>query len=174
MVPATAGNIGIYGFGAAAHILIQVAVADGKSVYAFTRPGDTEAQNFALRLGAAWAGDSTTPAPVLLDAGIIFAPVGALVPKALADTCKGGVIVCGGIHMSDIPSFPYHLLWQERMVRSVANLTRTDGTGFLERAAQAHIHTSIQEFALEEANTALEALRNGRVQGAAVLVMRTE
>ncbi len=102
MVPETAAHIGIYGFGAAAHILIQVAVADGKSVYAFTRPGDTEAQDFALRLGAAWAGDSTTPAPVLLDAGIIFAPVGALVPKALADACKGGVIVCGGIHMSDI------------------------------------------------------------------------
>lgn len=171
MVPADAQHIGLYGFGAAAHILIQVAVAQGKSVYAFTRQGDKEAQHFALQLGAVWAGDSTEPSPVPLDAGIIFAPVGALVPKALADACKGGVIICGGIHMSDIPSFPYNLLWHEKVVRSVANLTRRDGTAFLELVSTIPVQTTTQSFPLEQANAALEALRNGSLHGAAVLVM---
>lgn len=171
MVPADAQHIGLYGFGAAAHILIQVAVAQGKSLYAFTRQGDKEAQHFALQLGAVWAGDSTEPSPVPLDAGIIFAPVGALVPKALADACKGGVIICGGIHMSDIPSFPYNLLWHEKVVRSVANLTRRDGTAFLELVSTIPVQTTTQSFPLEQANAALEALRNGSLHGAAVLVM---
>lgn len=166
-----ARKIGIYGFGAAAHILIQLAIYQGKSIYAFTRQGDIDAQEFAKRLGAVWAGDSLQPSPEKLDAAIIFAPVGDLVPKALSDIDKGGVVVCGGIHMSDIPSFPYRILWEERVIRSVANLTRKDGTTFLDLASRVPIHTEIQLFPLEKANEALESLRRGTVHGAAVLVM---
>jgi propanol-preferring alcohol dehydrogenase len=164
-------HLGIYGFGAAAHILIQLAIYQGKKVYAFTRKGDLEAQNFALKLGATWAGDSEQPPKELLDAAIIFAPVGSLIPKALQDTNKGGVIVCGGIHMSDIPSFPYRLLWEERIIRSVANLTRRDGEEFLKLASQVPIKTETQIYSLSEANEALNDFRNGKIHGAAVLVM---
>ena len=163
-------KLGIYGFGAAAHILIQVALFEGKKVYAFTRAGDVEAQEFARSLGAVWAGDSSQPAPQPLDAAIIFAPVGALVPKALQDVDKGGVVVCGGIHMSDIPAFPYRVLWEERVLRSVANLTRSDGAQFLPLAAQVPVQTEVQLYPLQQANQALEDLRQGRVRGAAVLV----
>lgn len=163
-------KLGIYGFGAAAHILIQVAIFEGKKVYAFTRKGDVEAQAFARSLGAVWAGDSYQPAPQPLDAAIIFAPVGALVPKALQDVDKGGVVVCGGIHMSDIPAFPYRILWEERVLRSVANLTRSDGARFLPLAAQVPVQTEVQLYPLLQANVALEDLRQGRVRGAAVLV----
>ncbi|HVU98038.1 MAG TPA: zinc-dependent alcohol dehydrogenase family protein [Puia sp.] len=163
-------HLGIYGFGAAAHILIQVALYEGQKVYAFTRDGDKEAQDFARSLGATWAGDSSQPSPQLLDAAIIFAPVGALIPQALRSCDKGGTVVCGGIHMSDIPSFPYDLLWEERMLRSVANLTRQDGHEFLDLAPRVPIHTTTQTFPLERANEALEALRSGRIHGAAVLV----
>lgn len=164
-------NLGIYGFGAAAHILIQLAVFQGKKIFAFTRQGDVNAQVFALKLGATWAGDSLQKPPEKLDAAIIFAPVGNLVPKALLDVDKGGVVVCGGIHMSDIPSFPYSMLWEERMIRSVANLTRKDGEQFLKLAAQVPIRTEIRVFPLQQANEALLTLRNGEIQGAAVLVM---
>ncbi len=164
-------NIGIYGFGAAAHILIQVAIYEGKKIFAFTRQGDEEAQQFALQLGAVWAGNSSQPAPEKLDAAIIFAPIGNLVPKALMDIDKGGIVVCGGIHMSDIPSFPYHILWEERSIRSVANLTRKDGEDFLKIAPKIPIHTEIQTYRLEQANEALNDLRNGDIHGAAVLVM---
>jgi propanol-preferring alcohol dehydrogenase len=163
-------RLGIYGFGAAAHILAQIAKHQGNRVYAFTRPGDQAAQDFARRLGAVWAGDSTMPAPQALDAAIIFAPVGALVPAALRAVDKGGVVVCGGIHMSDIPAFPYHLLWEERMVRSVANLTRRDGEELLALAAQAPVKTEVVVFPLAEANVALSRLRLGQLQGAAVLL----
>lgn len=169
MLATTAKNIGLYGFGAAAHILAQVAVYEHKNVFAFTSKGDTAAQQFAITLGAAWAGDATENPPVQLDAAIIFAPVGALVPKALQDVCKGGEVICGGIHMSDIPSFPYDILWGERVVRSVANLTRNDGEQFLKIAPQVPVKTHVQLFKLAEANQALDALRNGNVQGAAVL-----
>jgi len=162
--------LGIYGFGAAAHIITQIARHQGRDVYAFTRRGDTNAQDFALSLGAAWAGDSDTRPPVELDAAILFAPVGALVPAALGATRKAGTVVCGGIHMSDIPSFPYRLLWGERQVVSVANLTRRDAEAFLKLAATVQIDTRIQEFSLGEANRALDSLRTGRLQGAAVLV----
>ncbi len=162
--------LGIYGFGAAAHIITQIAVHEGREIYAFTRPGDTSTQAFAKRLGAVWAGDSDSLPPVALDAAIIFAPVGSLIPLALKATTKGGVVVCGGIHMSDIPSFPYHLLWEERVVRSVANLTREDGRMLLETAARVPIRTSVQSFPLDHANQALDALRSGDVEGAAVLV----
>jgi alcohol dehydrogenase, propanol-preferring len=164
-------RLGIYGFGAAAHIIAQVALHQGKEIYAFTSPGDVEAQDFARRLGAVWAGDSTKPPPVLLDAALIFAPVGPLVVAALRATAKGGVVVSGGIHMSDIPSFPYSLLWEERVVRSVANLTRQDGEEFLEIAPQVPVKTEVQTFPLEEANQALDKLRLGDLQGAAVLVV---
>ena len=164
-------NLGIYGFGAAAHILIQLAVFQGKKIFAFTRQGDVNAQVFARKLGATWSGDSSQKPPEKLDAAIIFAPVGNLVPKALLDVDKGGVVVCGGIHMSDIPSFPYSMLWEERMIRSVANLTRKDGEQFLKLAAQVPIRTEIQVFPLQQANEALLTLRNGEIQGAAVLVM---
>ena len=164
-------DLGIYGFGAAAHILIQLAIYQGKRIFAFTKDGDTDAQTFALKLGAIWAGDSSQPPPEKLDAAIIFAPVGNLVPNALKNLDKGGIIVCGGIHMSDIPSFPYKILWEERMIRSVANLTRKDGQEFLKLAPQVPIRTQIQTYSLDQANDALNDLRNGKVHGAAVLVM---
>ena len=164
-------RIGIYGFGAAAHIIAQVARHQEKEIYAFTRPGDVEAQNFALRLGATWAGGSDQVPPALLDAAIIFAPAGPLVPAALRATVKGGVVVCAGIHMSDIPAFPYSILWEERVLRSVANLTREDGEEFLDIAPQVPVKTVVIPFALEEANVALERLRAGEIEGAAVLVM---
>jgi len=162
-------RIGLYGFGAAAHILIQVACWQGRQVYAFTRPGDLATQAFARTLGAVWAGDSTSQPPQALDAAIIFAAVGALVPLALAAVRKGGRVVCGGIHMSDIPSFPYRLLWEERQLVSVANLTRADGHAFLHIAARAGVATRVQRYPLTEANAALADLRHGRLQGAAVL-----
>jgi propanol-preferring alcohol dehydrogenase len=162
-------SLGLYGFGAAAHILIQIAVYQGRSVHTFTKPGDMEGQAFARSLGAVWAGDSTTAPPRELDAAIIFAPVGSLVPGALSAVRKGGVVVCAGIHMSDIPSFPYHILWGERMVRSVANLTRKDGEEFFEIAPKVPVKNRVQEYALEQANQALADLKGGRVQGAAVL-----
>jgi len=165
----SAHRIGLYGFGAAAHIVAQVACQQGKEVYAFTRPGDTRSQAFARALGAAWAGDSTQAAPVLLDAAILFAPIGALVPLALSATRKGATVVCAGIHMSDIPQFPYSLLWGERVVRSVANLTRADGEAFFALAAQLDIKTAPVSFPLREANKALQELREGCFDGAAVL-----
>jgi propanol-preferring alcohol dehydrogenase len=165
-----AQRIGLYGFGAAAHIIAQVARHQGKEIYAFTRPGDTRSQEFALSLGAVWAGDSVTQPPALLDAAIIFAPDGALVPQALGATAKGATVVCAGIHMSDIPRFPYALLWGERTVRSVANLTRADGHAFFALAAQMNIKTTPVMFPLQQANEALAALRAGRFDGAAVLV----
>lgn len=171
VLPEHATNIGIYGFGAAAHILIQVANYDSKKIYAFTKDGDVKTQQFAKQLGAVWAGDSSKPSPVKLDAAIIFAPAGHLVPKALQDTDKAGVVVCGGIHMSDIPSFAYKLLWQERSVRSIANLTRKDGSSFFTIAPMVPVTTQIKPYSLLKANEALSDLRNGRVQGAAVLIM---
>jgi propanol-preferring alcohol dehydrogenase len=165
-----ARRLGIYGFGAAAHIVAQVAAHQGRQVYAFTRPGDAEAQRFALDMEAVWAGDSSTLPPEKLDAAIIFAPVGSLVPAAMRATAKGGVVVCGGIHMSDIPSFPYDLLWQERVLRSVANLTRRDGEEFLALAPRVPVRTETQLFPLNQANEALAHLRSGQLRGAAVLV----
>jgi alcohol dehydrogenase, propanol-preferring len=170
-----AGNgkrLGIYGFGAAAHIVTQVAKYQQRDIYAFVRPGDEEAKQFALRLGAVWAGGSNEMPPVKLDAAIIFAPAGELVPLALKAVGKGGIVVCGGIHMSDIPSFPYSILWEERSVCSVANLTRRDGEEFLALAPKVPVRTEVQTFPLEEANEALNQLRSGKIQGAAVLVMR--
>jgi propanol-preferring alcohol dehydrogenase len=164
-------NLGIYGFGAAAHILVQLAIHQGKRIFAFTRDGDTEAQKFAMELGAVWAGDASQSPAEKMDAAIIFAPAGNLVPKALSDTNKGGIVVCGGIHMSDIPSFPYRLLWEERVLRSVANLTRKDGEDFFKQASQVSIHTQIKTYPLHGANDALNDLRCGKVHGAAVLVM---
>src|ERR1700676_1875876 len=163
-------RIGIYGFGAPAHIVAQVARHQGRQVFAFTRPGDHAAQQFARSLGAVWAGASTETPPEPLDAALIFAPVGALVPAALAATRKGGTVVCGGIHMSDIPGFPYSLLWEERVLRSVANLTRRDGEEFLALAAAAGITTTTRTYPLSEANRALSDLRGGALEGAAVLV----
>jgi len=171
MIPADALNIGIYGFGAAAHILIQVAIYHGKKIFAFTRDGDKVAQMFALQLGAGWAGGSSQSPPEKLDAAIIFAPVGGLVPKALQDVDKGGTVICGGIHMSDIPSFPYHILWEERIIRSVANLTREDGEAFFKIAPEVPVTTEIKTYSLRQANEALEDLRNGTLHGAAVLVV---
>lgn len=171
MIGEHVSNLGIYGFGAAAHILTQLTIYQGKKIFAFTREGDKEAQSFALKLGASWAGDSTQAPPEKLDAAIIFAPVGSLVPKALKDLDKGGIVVCGGIHMSDIPSFPYEILWEERIIRSVANLTRNDGEEFLKMAPKVPIHTETQIFPLDKANEALQALREGKIHGAAVLVM---
>lgn len=163
-------RIGIYGFGAAAHIVAQVARWQGRTVHAFTRPGDAAGQAFALRHGAHWAGASDAPPPEPLDAALIFAPVGALVPLALAAVRPGGSVVCGGIHMSDIPSFPYRLLWEERRLLSVANLTRADGDEFLAIAVQAGVTTETVPMPLAEANTALDRLRSGALTGAAVLV----
>jgi propanol-preferring alcohol dehydrogenase len=165
-----AKRLGIYGFGGAAHIIAQVAAYQGRLVFAFTRPGDVNAQQFALRLGARWAGNSTEMPPEPLDAAIVFAPVGSLVPAALRATVKGGIVVCGGIHMSDIPSFPYHLLWEERVVRSVANLTRKDGEELLSIAPKIPVQTEVEEFPLTKANEALARLRDGKLQGAAVLI----
>ncbi|MGA7954783.1 MAG: zinc-dependent alcohol dehydrogenase family protein [Gloeobacterales cyanobacterium] len=168
---ADAERLGFYGFGAAAHILIQVARYQGRQVFAFTRPGDREGQQFARDMGAVWTGDSDGPPPEALDAAIIFAPAGELVPKALHAVAKGGTVVCAGIHMSDIPSFPYEILWGERVLRSVANLTRQDGEEFLTLAPQIPIQTTVEPFPLSQANEALEALRSGKIQGAAVLVV---
>jgi propanol-preferring alcohol dehydrogenase len=165
-------HLGLYGFGSAAHILIQVARFQGKEVYAFTRPGDRKGQEFARTLGAAWAGDSDELPPVELEAAIIFAPVGDLVPRALKAIARGGTVVCGGIHMSDIPSFAYRLLWEERSVRSVANLTRRDGEEFLRLAAEVPVRTEVTTYPLSEANEALRALREGRHQGSIVLQRR--
>jgi propanol-preferring alcohol dehydrogenase len=162
--------LGLYGFGAAAHILAQVAAWQGRRVYAFTRPGDEAAQDFALKLGAVWAGGSDAMPPEPLDAAIIFAPVGALVPIALKAAKKGGRVVCGGIHMSDIPNFPYRILWEERQIVSVANLTRQDAREFLEIAPRAGVRSEVTRYRLDRANEALADLRGGRLQGAAVLV----
>ncbi|MGH8642643.1 MAG: zinc-dependent alcohol dehydrogenase family protein [Burkholderiales bacterium] len=166
-----ARRLGIYGFGAAAHIVAQVARYQGRELFAFTRPGDADAQQFALSLGAKWAGDSAALPPEPLDAAILFAPVGALVPAALRAVAKGGTVVCAGIHMSDIPAFPYGILWGERRIVSVANLTRRDGTEFLELAPKVPVRTAVQPFPLEQANEALAQLREGRINGAAVLIM---
>jgi propanol-preferring alcohol dehydrogenase len=166
-----AQRLGFYGFGAAAHILTQVAVWQGRTVYAFTRPGDLESQVFARELGAVWAGGSDESPPEQLEAALIFAPVGALVPQALRAVEKGGIVVCAGIHMSDIPSFPYAWLWEERVIRSVANLTRQDGEAFLSLAPRVPVRTAVQLYRLEEANRALDDLRHGRIRGAAVLVI---
>jgi len=170
---AAAGNadsIGIYGFGAAAHIITQVAAMQGRKVFAFTKPGDAKAQRFALDMGAVWSGSSLEAPPEEMDSCILFAPVGALVPQALLHTVKGGTVVCAGIHMSDIPAFPYSSLWSERTIRSVANLTRQDGLDFMEIAAQTPLHIEAKPYPLEAANTALDDLRSGRLEGAAVLV----
>jgi propanol-preferring alcohol dehydrogenase len=164
-----AHRLGLYGFGAAAHLISQVAVREGREVFAFTRPGDAAAQAFARRLGCAWAGASDEASPAPLDAAILFAPVGALVPAALGATRKGATVVCAGIHMSDIPAFPYSLLWGERSVRSVANLTRKDAEEFMKVAAAMPLETAVQAYALDEANRALGDLRRGAVEGAAVL-----
>jgi propanol-preferring alcohol dehydrogenase len=163
-------RLGLWGFGAAAHIICQVAIHQGRTVFAFTSPGDTETQQFARGLGAAWAGGSDEAPPDELDASLIFAPVGPLVPAALRVTARGGVVVCAGIHMSDIPSFPYELLWEERVVRSVANLTRDDGHEFLDVAPRIPVRTEVTEYPLERANDALDDLRHGRFRGAAVIV----
>jgi propanol-preferring alcohol dehydrogenase len=165
-----AERLGLFGFGASAHIVAQVAAHQGRQVFAFTRPGDKEGQRFAREVGAQWAGASEDSPPEELDAAIIFAPVGALVPAALRVLAKGGAVVCAGIHMSDVPAFPYNLLWGERSLRSVANLTRKDGEEFLDLAPQVPIRTEVEPFALEEANAALGALRAGEIRGAAVLV----
>ena len=171
LVKAGSGSrLGIYGFGAAAHIIAQVARYQNREIYAFTRPDDKEAEKFALELGAVWAGGSNELPPVRLDAAIIFAPVGALVPQALRAVGKGGVVVCGGIHMSDIPSFPYEILWEERSLCSVANLTRRDGEEFLALAPKVPVLTEVETFPLEAANEALGRLRSGKIRGAAVLV----
>jgi propanol-preferring alcohol dehydrogenase len=165
-----ARHIGFYGFGNAAHILTQIAAFQGRRVYAFTRDRDTAGQQFARSLGAVWAGGSADAPPQLLEAAIIFAPVGALVPTALGHVGKGGTVICAGIHMSDIPSFPYHILWGERSLRSVANLTRTDGRELLELAPRAGVRTEVETYPLERTAEALAALRDGRIRGAAVVV----
>ncbi len=167
-----AGRLGFYGFGAAAHLLIQIAVHQGRAVFVFTRPGDTARQEFARRLGARWAGDCDQRPPEPLDAALIFAPAGELVPLALRSVRKGGVVICAGIHMSDIPSFPYRWLWEERAVRSVANLTRRDGEEFFALARHIRIVPEVQPYPLADANRALEDLRAGNVRGVAVLVVR--
>ena len=165
-----ARRLGIYGFGGAAHLVAQIALAEGRELFAFTRPGDRDAQDFARRLGCAWAGGSDERPPAPLDAAILFAPVGALVPLALRAVTRGGVVVCGGIHMSDIPAFPYELLWGERALKSVANLTRRDGADFFAAIARARVKSESRPYPLERANEALDDLRHGRFQGAAVLV----
>ena len=167
-----AERIGLYGFGAAAHIVCQVALHEGRRVFAFVRAGDDDAADFARGLGAEWAGDALGPAPEELDAALIFAPVGDLVPAALRATAKGGTVVCAGIHMSDIPSFPYELLWGERVVRSVANLTRSDGEAFMALAPEVPVRTEVETYPLESAGEALDRLRSGAVRGAAVIATR--
>jgi propanol-preferring alcohol dehydrogenase len=169
-----ARRVGLYGFGAAAHIVTQVARYQGREIFAFTRPGDHSAQEFARKMGAVWAGDSLTSPPEPLDAAIIFASAGSLVPAALKAVDKGGAVVCGGIHMSDIPSFPYEILWDERTISSVANLTRQDGDEFLALAARISIRTTVRSFALGHANDALNQLRAGQLDGSAVLEVLTE
>jgi propanol-preferring alcohol dehydrogenase len=163
-------RLGIYGFGAAAHVIAQVALQQGREVYAFVTPGDDQAMRFARAVGVTWAGPSNGPAPVPLDSALVFAPVGRLVPEALSRLRPGGVVVCAGIHMSDIPSFPYRLLWEERTVRSVANLTRADAEEFLAIAAELPLRMHVQVYPLADANVALSDLREGRLSGAAVLV----
>lgn len=163
-------RLAVYGFGAAAHILAQVAAHQGRRVFAFTRPGDDEGQRFAREMGAAWAGGTDQAPPEEMDAAIIFAPAGELVPLALGAVAKGGTVVCGGIHMSDLPAFPYRILWGERVLRSVANLTRRDAEEFLALAPRVPVHTEVTTFALEEANEALDAIRGGTVRGAVVVV----
>ena len=167
----SASRIGFYGFGSSAHILVQIARHQGREVFAFTRPDDEAAQRFARGLGAAWAGGSDVAPPEELDAAIVFAPVGDLVPTALRAVGKGGVVVCAGIHMSDIPSFPYEILWGERVVRSVANLTRRDGEEFFPAAERAGVRTEVTAYPLEEANRALGDLRAGRITGSAVIAL---
>ncbi len=164
-------RLGIFGFGAAGHITAQIAIHNGQQVYAFTRPGDLEAQEFARRIGAVWAGDSNQQPPTKLDSALIFAPVGSLIVDALRATVKGGTVVSGGIHMSDIPAFPYHLLWDERQIRSVANLTRRDGEEFLSLAPQVPVQVEATPYPLLEANQVLHDLRTGKLQGAAVLII---
>jgi propanol-preferring alcohol dehydrogenase len=164
-------RLGVYGFGAAAHIVAQVAHYQNREIYAFTRPGDDDAKRFALSRGAVWAGGSNESPPEKLDAAIIFAPAGELVPRALRAVGKGGTVVCGGIHMSDIPSFPYSILWEERSICSVANLTRRDGEEFMSLAPKVPVRTEVQTFALEQANAAMARLREGQIQGAAVLTV---
>jgi propanol-preferring alcohol dehydrogenase len=164
-------RLGFYGFGSAAHILTQVARAEGRAVLAFTRPGDTSSQGFARELGAEWAGSTADAPPAALDAAILFAPAGELVPLALRAVRKGGIVVCAGIHMSDIPSFPYRLLWEERVLRSVANLTRRDGQEFLSLAPRVPVRTDVEVYPLEAASDALAALRGGRIRGSAVLAV---
>jgi len=164
-------HLGFYGFGASAHILIQIARFQGRFIYTFTRPGDSEGQAFARKLGAIWAGDSSSAPPRPLDAALIFAPAGELVPQALRAVAPGGTVVCAGIHMSDIPSFPYSILWEERVLRSVANLTRHDGREFFALAPKVPVRTEVTPFALEHANRALQELREGHIHGAAVLVL---
>jgi len=166
-----AANLGLYGFGAAAHLLVQIAIHEGRRVFAFTREGDLEGQVFARSLGAVWAGSSAERPPQELDAAILFAPVGALIPAALAAVRPGGRVICAGIHMSDVPSFPYRLLWGERSVASVANLTRTDGEEFMRLATRLGLTATVERFALQDANRALERLRSGALKGAAVLEM---
>jgi propanol-preferring alcohol dehydrogenase len=166
-----AQRLGIYGFGAAAHIVCQVAVHEGRRVFAFTRAEDEAAQAFALELGAEWAGDALGPPPEELDAALVFAPVGALVPAALGAIAKGGTVVCGGIHMTDIPAMPYELLWGERVLRSVANLTRADAEEFLQLAPRVPVRTEVEAFPLEDANGALDRLRGGNLRGSAVLLL---
>lgn len=170
MAAGDAQRLGIYGFGAAAHIIAQVAHHQGRKIFAFTKPGDIAGQQFAIALGATWAGDSNIQPPEEMDAAIIFAPLGALIPQALRHTAKGGIVVCAGIHMSDIPQFPYSTLWGERTVRSIANLTRQDGEEFLALAPKIGIHTEVETFPLSSANEALELLRQGKIRGAAVLL----
>ncbi len=174
MAAGDAARLGIYGFGAAAHIIAQVARAQGRDVYAFTKVGDAAGQAFARELGAAWVGDSATAPPESMDAAIIFAPVGALIPQALRHVAKGGSVICAGIHMSDVPAFPYAELWGERTIRSVANLTRRDGEEFMELAPRLGVKTEVESFHLHQANEALDRLRRGAIRGAAVLVMDRE
>lgn len=169
-----ARRIGFFGFGASAHILVQIANQQGREVYAFTRPGDDSAKQFATRLGAVWAGDSNAEAPVELDAAILFAPVGELVPTALRAVRKGGVVICAGIHMSDIPSFPYEILWGERVLRSVANLTRRDGELFFRTLESHSVHTEVSAYSLRDTGRALDDLRAGRINGAAVIDLTRE
>jgi len=171
---ADARRLGIYGFGNAAHLITQIAIYERKEIFAFTRPGDKAGQESAKKLGAVWAGGSDEMPPEKLDAAIIFAPVGALVPAALRVLAKGGVVVCGGIHMSDIPSFPYVDLWQERVISSVANLTRRDGEEFLKIAPRVPVKTKVETFRLEDANTAIDKFRAGKLSGTAVLVINPE